>query len=509
MGSKLGVQARAELLATVGEFYRDGTSGDKRRILDAFVLATGYHRKHSIRLLRLVGTSGKATIRRPRLRLYDEAVREALTVLWEASDRVCGKRLKALLPVLVPSLESHGHLQLDQRIRDRVLLISASSIDRLLSKPRASAQAEMRARIRAKPAVRRIVKVRTFADWKDPLPGFMEADLVAHGGETMAGSFAHTLVLTDISSGWTECVVLAVREGTLIVEALEQLRTNMPFPLLGFDTDNGSEFMNEAVLAYCQMHNIEFTRSRPYRKNDQAWVEQKNGAIVRRMVGYGRLEGLAAAETLQRLYSASRLFVNFFQPSFKLAEKTRHGARVHKRYHPPATPAARLLASDAISTPMKERLHGLIASLDPLRLLEEIRTVQQHLADLVSGLATNVIPGRSSDLDAFLRSLSTAWQGGEVRPTHQPKPKPQRHWRTRADPFEDVWPRVRAWLDQEPDRTAKELLERLQDEYAGQFSDGLLRTLQRRVKQWRADSARRLVFSGTQFGRAVDCNPLA
>jgi hypothetical protein len=156
---------------------------------------------------------------------------------------------------------------------------------------------------------------------------------VSHGGENVAGSFAHTLVLTDIASGWTECVALAVREGSLIVEALTRLRTTMPFPLRGFDTDNGSEFINETVLAYCTEAKIEFTRARPYRKNDQAWVEQKNGSVVRRLVGYRRLEGMAAADTLARLYASSRLFVNFFQPSFKLAEKTRVGARVSKRYH--------------------------------------------------------------------------------------------------------------------------------------------------------------------------------
>jgi len=209
----------------------------------------------------------------------------------------------------------------------------------------------------------------------------MEADLVSHGGETVAGSFVHTLTLTDIASGWTECVALVVREGSLIVEALTRLRTAMPFPLRGFDTDNGSEFINEVVLAYCTEYTIEFTRSRPYRKNDQAWVEQKNGSVVRRLVGYRRLEGMAAAEALSRLYAASRLFVNFFQPSFKLAEKKRVGARVTKRYFPPETPCSRLLQSAEVTEAMKERLRTLTTSLDPLRLLDEIRTAQQQLGE--------------------------------------------------------------------------------------------------------------------------------
>ena len=207
--------------------------------------------------------------------------------------------------------------------------MSASTIDRMLSGARASA-----GRRRARPktlAVRRRIPVRTFADWHDPEPGFLEIDLVVHCGESMAGSFASTLVLTDIASGWIECVALLVRESSLIVDALERLRVTLPFPLRGIDTDNGSEFINDSLITFCADHAIEFTRSRPYQKDDQAWIEQKNGSVVRRLVGYGRLEGVAAGEALSRRYSASRLFVNFFQPSFKLADKERIGAHVRKR----------------------------------------------------------------------------------------------------------------------------------------------------------------------------------
>ncbi len=297
----------------------------------------------------------------------------------------------------------------------------------------------------------------------------MEADLVAHCGDTAEGSFVHTLVLTDIATTWTECVPLVVREGALVVEALGRLRETMPFPLRSFDTDNGSEFINEKVIAFCSKHGIEFTRSRPYRKNDQAWVEQKNGAIVRRLVGYGRLEGIAAAEVLGRLYTASRLFVNFFQPSFKLAEKIREGARVIKRYHPPATPCARLLSSSAITEATKERLKAAQAALDPLRLLDEIRTAQHQVAALVAGTKIHVPRTSNADLEGFLAGLGTAWRTGEVRPTHAKKPRPPRHWRTRKDPFETVWPLVLSWLEAEPDCTAKELLQRLQNERPPMF----------------------------------------
>ena len=226
-------------------------------------------------------------------------------------------------------------------VRARVLAASAATLDRRLRPTRASVSGQ-RVRRRAVPAVQKNVPVRTFAEWEEPLPGDMEADLVSHGGDSAAGSFVHTLTLTDVASGWTECVALVVRDGALVAAALEQLRQTMPFPLRGFDTDNGGEFMNETVAAYCHTHGIPCTRSRPYHKNDQAWVEQKNGAVVRRLAGYGRLSGLAAARALQRLYESARLYVNFFQPSFKLASKQREGAVVHKRYHPPlaSVPAA-------------------------------------------------------------------------------------------------------------------------------------------------------------------------
>jgi len=179
--------------------------------------------------------------------------------------------------------------------------------------------------------------VRTFSDWDDPPPGFVEADLVAHSGPVTRGSFIQTLVITDIATGWTECAPLLYREQTLLREVLGEIRKLLPFELRGFDTDNDSVFVNETVRDYCRDAGILFTRCRPYRKNDQAFVEQKNGAVVRRLVGYRRLEGLAAAAALSRLYVNARLFVNFCQPSFKLAEKRRDGARVSKRYYPPAT----------------------------------------------------------------------------------------------------------------------------------------------------------------------------
>jgi hypothetical protein len=339
------------------------------------------------------------------------------------------------------------------------------------------------------------VPVRTFSDWGDPAPGFVEADLVAHSGPTARGSFVQTLTLTDIATGWTECAPLLVREQRLLTEVLTEVRKRLPFPLLGFDTDNDSVFMNETVRDYCLAAGIAFTRCRPYRKNDQAWVEQKNGAVVRRIVGYRRFEGLAAAAALAELYVSVRLFVNFFQPSFKLAEKTREGAKVYKRYHPPATPYQRLIADPRASEQVKRQVEAQRTKLDPVRLLSDIRAVQQRLVE-IADTPEMVAAIEQPSLEQFLTGLRTAWQEGEVRPTARPKQKAKR-LRRRPDPFAAVTEQLHSWFEAEPWRTSRELFERLQVEQPGAYGDGQLRTLQRRLKGWRREVAHRMVFGAT------------
>jgi hypothetical protein len=306
--------------------------------------------------------------------------------------------------------------------------------------------------------------------------------------------------LTDIATGWTECGPLLVREQGLLSAVLTELRKLLPFDLLGFDTDNDSVFMNETVRDYCQAAGIAFTRCRPYRKNDQAFVEQKNGAVVRRIVGDRRLEGWAAAAALARLYATVRLFVNFFQPSFKLAGTAREGARVRKRYHPPATPCERLLADPRTPKAVRDRVEALRASLDPVRLLREMRAAQQALVALADQDAARPAVVDTTSIDAFLAGLRTAWREGEVRPTARPKPK-QKRGRRRPDPLVAVTAQLRAWFDADPSRTGRELLERLQVEYPNCYPDRLLRTVQRRLKVWRGEMARALVFGSPGASR--------
>src|SRR5215470_7199125 len=493
MMRQISMAARDELVAAIAGRYVQGDRSERGRILDEFTAVTGFHRKHAMRLLRADPVSGRGGPR-PGRRIYDDAVREALIVVWEASDRICGKRLRPLLPILVEAMERHGHLQLALEVRTRLLAMSAATIDRTLSDIRRQAGPATRRRSAPSAAIRRSVPVRTFDGWDNPPPGFVEADLVGHSGPVAKGSFVQTLVLTDIATGWTECAPLLVREQRLLTEVLSESRKLLPFPLLGLDTDNDSVFMNETVWDYCLHVGIEFTRCRPYRKNDQAWVEQKNGAVVRRMIGYRRFEGLEAAAALARLYAAMRLFVNFFQPSFKLAAKARDGARVWKHYYPPATPCQRLLADPRTTDQVRRRVNQLHATLDPVRLLKEIRAVQQELVAIADRpvLGDAAKPG-SPTLEQFLSGLRTAWKAGEVRPTSVAKPKPKR-LRRRPDPFAAVTTELRRWFEAEPWHTSRELLERLQAQYPGVYPEGQLRTLQRRLKEWRREAAHRMVF---------------
>jgi Integrase core domain len=497
---------RKELLAAVITRYRAAPTTEKARILDEFTAVTGYHRKHAIRLLN--SDAPLARSRAPRSRLYDEAVQQALILLWEAGDRLCGKRLKALIPILISAMERHGHLDLHPSVKERLLQVSAASIDRLLSGTRRHIDGKRRRHSGIGVAIRRAVPVRTFSDWGDPPPGFFEVDMVEHcGGSKTDGTFVHTLVLTDIASAWTECVPMPMRNQSLIVEALDAAASTIPFAMLGVDTDNDSAFINQTIIDYCNERGLAQTRSRPYRKNDQAWVEQKNGAVVRKLVGYERLAGLDATRALAKLYAASRLYINYFQPSFKLRSKKRDGARVEKRYYPPATPYARLMDSLHVSDAIKTKLKRECDTLDPVALLRDIRAAQQELHEMVARATAETKPVVTPvDIKTFLSSLATAWKSGEVRPTHRRKAVAPRWWRTRRDPLAEIWPAFEQWLLEEPTLTAKDLLERLLSTSPdAAINRTQLRTLQRRIKAWRADRAKYLVLGQHAAPSAATC----
>lgn len=484
--------ARKELVTAIRERYIRASKGEKTSILNEFTQVAGYHRKHAIRLLRNLMTSEPQAMVMRSNKVYDAAVRDALIVLWETADRICGKRLKAVIPNLVEAMERHGHLKLETTIRTKVLSASASTIDRALQPIRKSTGNRKKKRI-----FRRLSKeiaIKTSHDWKDSLPGYVEIDFVVHGGGSMSGEYLHSLVATDVCSGWTEAIPLLAREQSLVIEGLRRIQSQMPVIILGINSDNDSAFINDTLNVYCEQTGIIFTHSRVHHSNDQAWVEQKNGAVIRKIVGHERFSGIIAGQAMAQLFQAVRLYVNYFQPSFKLREKIRYGAKVKKWYNSPATPCDRLLADNGVAEKVKEALRIQKERLDPVQLLHRIRQGQSTLATLSAG-ATSAGPNQQN-LNQFLAQLPQLWRDGEVRPTHRKNESKARYWRTREDPFKNVWTDILLWLQSSPDSTAKSLFQRLKETHPEQFVDGQLRTLQRRIGEWRHMMARDLIFSG-------------
>jgi hypothetical protein len=368
----MSLHSRKELLAAVRPRYRKSSRVDKRSILDEFTAATGYQRKYAIALLNKLPvtrtSSTQKLARKTRPRIYDAKVQEAFQVIWEMENRPCGKRLVPFLPELIKALNRHGEIHWDKAITDKLLAMSAATADRLLKAARASGG--LRGKTTTKPGtlLKSQIPIRTFSEWDDGRPGFFEVDLVAHCGDTTRGEYVNTLTLTDVATQWTECFSLRNRSQIAVSEAVALARKLLPFALLGLDSDNGGEFINGTLLRYCQDEKITFTRSRPYKKNDQCHVEQKNWSIVREHVGYDRLETDREHALLRTLYVTLRLYVNFFQPCLKLTHKERFGAKVKKRYDKARTPYQRVIESGVLTDEQAKVLKEQYESLNPMQL---------------------------------------------------------------------------------------------------------------------------------------------
>jgi hypothetical protein len=281
MRGGVSLQTRREFLQHMLPRYRKASSVKKKsKLLDAFTAATGYNRKYAMELLNHA-QEGQPLPQRPHSRQYGSDVQHALFLVWNAANRICAKRLIPFLPTLLEALERHEHLQITEECRKQLLSMSAATADRLLSSRRKLGRRSI-STTRAGTLLKQQIPIRTFQEWNETRPGFLEADLVAHCGTDIEGGYLYTLTLTDIATGWTECLPLLLRSQETVLAAIQRARTLFPFPILGIDTDNGGEFINETLTAYCEQEHLTFTRGRPYLKNDQCFVEQKNGAIVRR-----------------------------------------------------------------------------------------------------------------------------------------------------------------------------------------------------------------------------------
>jgi hypothetical protein len=372
-------RSKRELLAEIQLRYLKAKKAQKQKILDEFTAATGYHRKYAVRLLKH-GYPPRKSKPKGRSAIYRAEVVQALEQIWEIYGRICSKRLHPYLPEGIKVLERCGELTLSTETHGLLLRISRSTIDRCLAPARFNHPHGLST---TKPGslLKKNIPVRTYTPWDEDKPGFLEVDLVAHCGDTAVGPFLDTLTCTDLCTGWTEPIALRRRSQATVCSSIGAMRPDLPFDLLGIDSDNGSEFINDLLYRYCLNEKITFTRSRPYKKNDQAHVEQKNWSVVRHTVGYDRLDSDEQYAILQSIYKDLRLYVNFFQPVLKLVSKKHIGSKVICKYDTARTPYQRVLERDDIPLAKKTKLLNQYLRLNPVELR---RRIDEHVAQLWS-----------------------------------------------------------------------------------------------------------------------------
>jgi hypothetical protein len=386
------MRERKKLTVIQAERYQKAGKKEKGNILDEFTEATGYNRSYASYVLSrhgrkqrigkrrvLVGDVRKSWGRRGRKKIYTSEVKKALIKVWHIMDCICGKRLEPVMKEIVKKLESFGEISLNEETREKLLRMSASTIDRLLAGERRKQRIKGRSNTKPGTLLKHQIPIRTFSDWDEGKPGFVEIDLVGHDGGDGRGEFMQTLDVTDVYTTWTETQAVKNKAQVWVFEALKDIRQRLPFELLGIDSDSGAEFINHELYRYCQEEGITFTRSRSYRKNDNCFVEQKNYSVVRRAVGYFRYDTEEELKVVNELYHYLRLYTNFFQPTMKLIEKTRIGSRVIKKYDRATTPYQRVLSCTEIPETVKRRLKRQYRSLNPASLKRQITRLQNKL----------------------------------------------------------------------------------------------------------------------------------
>ena len=396
-----------ELRKVVAPQYLQADVSEKTRILDGFIDSTGYSRKHAISLLngRQIGAPG-ASGRKPKLSA------EAVTVLilcWQVANRVCAKRLTPFLPTVLEEMNKAGQTKVSPKVERELLSVSAATIERALRAERRR-QARSPSTTKRSSLLRSKVPIRTFTEWNDVVPGFFELDTVAHCASSPAGKYLSTLNMTDIATCWTEPIAVMRKGGVEIIAAIKKVEEVLPFPILGLDCDNGGEFLNQGMIDWCEQREITLTRSREYKKNDQAWVEEKNRSVVRKNVGRDRFEGQKTWKVMTRLYAVMRLYVNFFQPCQKLLYKHRKGAKVYKKHDLAKTPYQRVLENENVPETLKEALRKQREELSMVSLKDEMSRLQEELQRLAVGVPDPMIAAMASQRMATYKFTETERQ---------------------------------------------------------------------------------------------------
>ena len=374
----MNIMSRHELTKSVLPRYLKAEKRGKGRILDEYCANTGYDRKYAIAKLRAYQLTDDLSHKVPgqhkrkREKVYGADVRASLVPLWEAADQISSKLLHPYLPELIRAMKRCGEIAPTKEIEEKLLKMSHGTCAALLDEIKNYRKKKLHGTTKPGTLLKSQIPLRT-GPWNESRAGYAEIDLVAHCGESAAGEFAFTLDFTDIATGWMERRAVLGRPQERTHQALKDIRDNLPFALLGIDSDNDSAFINHQLWRWCDAEKIDFTRSRPYKKNDNAHIEQKNWTCVRKIFGYVRIDNPRQVEIMNDLYRGHlRLYTNFFKPVMKCIEKKRVGSKIVKRYDRPRTPYARVLESEEVTEKKKQELRALYATLNPVVLRREI-----------------------------------------------------------------------------------------------------------------------------------------
>lgn len=370
-------QEKLSVVRAFSKEYQRGRKREKTSLLNKLIKITEYSRKHLMKIL--PGPLLKRHRKRNRPSVY-LAVLKPLKKLWAVGNYPCGKRLVPVIPIYLSALKRFKEMTVNREERKLLVKISPATVDRLLSHERRKINLKSRARTKPGTLLKNQIPIRTFADWIEKKAGFLEIDTVHHCTEENKGDYLHTLDTTDVLTGWNECRAFMGKSERHTVEGLETIRKRLPFPLLGIDFDTGSEFVNWHLVRYSQRNQITYTRAREEKRNDQNYIEQQNFSVVRRFVGYQRLDTYGQLRTLNKLYDLLSDYQNFFQPVMRLKEKVRNGTRLTRRYDKAKTAYQRVLLCEEITKETNQNLEKRFLTLNPKRLLLEITRLGRKLA---------------------------------------------------------------------------------------------------------------------------------
>lgn len=387
---ELTLDERHAIIKILSRKYSLSSKKQKSYLVDELVYLSGFNRTYATRVLRQYAINPqrpKSVKRSGRTTIYGDDVKKALEKIWVIMDYICGKRLAPFLPEIITKLESFNEIEFPLSVKEKLMRISASSIDRLLKDAKRKLGRKGSSTTRhGKYYLIDQIPIKTFAEWDHTVPGFVQVDLVAHNGGNTYGGFLSTLNATDVSTGWTTCTLVRDKTQFQMLKAFIKMKSSFPFPLKGFHSDNGAEFINETIVAFKEKYQLEFTRGRAYKKNDNPHIEQKNYTIVRRNTGYLRYDKPEHAEILRELYHNLNLYVNYFQPIMILLEKHRKGAKAIRKYDYPKTPYQRLIESKEIDKKTKQKEKAIYETLNPADLKRKINECQNRLIHLAAPL---------------------------------------------------------------------------------------------------------------------------